>query len=128
MLLALQIHHGLASFNARKFYSWVRCVPILIDMLPFSKPCGVGDTMGAHTQVSSTAPAVYVPQMGDAVMYLRDGHKAYLRATNDKRRPPCDTMQVRTPLPPLYIPCRLLPSDTCRYVCVSCLRFTHARM
>ena len=31
---------------------------------------------------------MYVPQMGDCVVYLRDGHKEFLDATRDKRRPP----------------------------------------
>lgn len=39
-------------------------------------------------QAWQQAPAVYVPQMGDCVVYLRDGHKEFLDATRDKRRPP----------------------------------------
>lgn len=39
-------------------------------------------------QAGEQAPAVYVPQMGDSVVYLRAGHKEYLDSTRDKRRPP----------------------------------------
>ena len=43
---------------------------------------------GGGAQAGDQAPAVYVPQMGDSVVYLRAGHKEYLDSTRDKRRPP----------------------------------------
>lgn len=33
-------------------------------------------------------PGLYVPQVGDDVVYIRDGHAECLRATSDKRPPP----------------------------------------
>ena len=59
---------------------------------------GSRDGAGAGVQVWKAVPAVYVPQLGDAVMYLREGHKRFLDDTNDKRRPPWQTVlpsQVR---------------------------------
>ncbi len=39
-------------------------------------------------QVGRQQPGAYVPQLGDEVVYLRDGHAAFLEQTSDKRRPP----------------------------------------
>lgn len=41
-----------------------------------------------NVQVEKQQPGVYVPQLGDAVVYLREGHEAFLEKTGDKRRPP----------------------------------------
>lgn len=37
-------------------------------------------------------PGVYVPQLGDEVVYLREGHAKFLTDTSDKRQPPWETL------------------------------------
>lgn len=37
-------------------------------------------------------PGVYVPQVGDQVVYLQQGHKLYYERLRDKRRGPWDTI------------------------------------
>lgn len=37
-------------------------------------------------------PGLYVPQLGDAVVYLQDGHRAYFAKLSDKRRGPWDAI------------------------------------
>jgi len=39
-------------------------------------------------------PSVYVPQMGDEVVYLRTGHQRFLDSQNDKRPPPWEYLTV----------------------------------
>ena len=48
-------------------------------------------------QVAAQVPSVYVPQMGDDVVYLRFGHARFLESRNDKRQPPWEspTLAVR---------------------------------
>lgn len=43
-------------------------------------------------QVDKQQPGVYVPQLGDEVVYLREGHAKFLADTADKRRPPWETL------------------------------------
>ncbi|KAL4448446.1 hypothetical protein ABPG75_005665 [Micractinium tetrahymenae] len=43
--------------------------------------------------VSEQTPGVYVPQVGDSVVYLREGHERFLTSTNDKRPPPWHTLR-----------------------------------
>ncbi len=43
-------------------------------------------------QVLGQTPGVYVPQMGDDVVYLQQGHRLYFQKMNDKRRGPWDTV------------------------------------
>ena len=45
-------------------------------------------------QVGQQVPSVYVPQMGDRVVYLRTGHQRFLESTNDKRPPPWEALTV----------------------------------
>lgn len=47
---------------------------------------------GVLLQVWEQTPGVYVPQLGDEVVYLKDGHQKYFRNINDKRRCPWDTI------------------------------------
>ena len=42
-------------------------------------------------QVAAQVPSVYVPQMGDDVVYLRVGHARFLESRNDKRQPPWES-------------------------------------
>ena len=37
-------------------------------------------------------PGVYVPQLGDDVVYIWEGHQQYLETTNDKARGPWTTV------------------------------------
>ena len=37
-------------------------------------------------------PGTYVPQLGDEVVYLREGHALYLNGTGDKRLPPWEML------------------------------------
>ncbi len=58
----------------------------------------------AGAQVLAQTPGVYVPQLGDDVVYLQHGHRLYFEKMNDKRRGPWDTVvstAVR-PHPPLH--------------------------
>ena len=51
-------------------------------------------------QVGQQVPSVYVPQMGDEVVYLRIGHQRFLESRNDKRPLPWESLLVsflRTP-------------------------------
>jgi hypothetical protein len=53
-------------------------------------------------QVLAQTPGVYVPQLGDDVVYLQQGHRLYFEKMNDKRRGPWDTVisnAVSTPFP-----------------------------
>ncbi|KAK9915369.1 hypothetical protein WJX75_008121 [Coccomyxa subellipsoidea] len=43
-------------------------------------------------QVLAQTPGVYVPQLGDDVVYLQQGHRLYFEKMNDKRRGPWDTV------------------------------------
>ncbi len=43
-------------------------------------------------QVLGQTPGVYVPQLGDDVVYLQQGHRLYFQKMNDKRRGPWDTV------------------------------------
>ncbi len=43
-------------------------------------------------QVTEQTPGVYVPQLGDRVVYLQQGHKLYHDRLRDKRRGPWDTI------------------------------------
>ncbi len=43
-------------------------------------------------QVTEQTPGVYVPQIGDTVVYLQQGHKMYHERLRDKRRGPWDTI------------------------------------
>lgn len=47
---------------------------------------------GFFLQVSEQTPGVYVPQVGDKVVYLQQGHKLYLERLRDKRRGPWDAI------------------------------------
>ncbi|PSC70372.1 WD40 YVTN repeat-like-containing domain,Bromodomain isoform [Micractinium conductrix] len=47
----------------------------------------------AWLSVSAHTPGVYVPQAGDAVVYLREGHQKYLDSTNDKRPAPWQVLR-----------------------------------
>lgn len=51
-------------------------------------------------QAWQQTPGVYIPQLGDEVVYLKDGHQKYFKNINDKRRGPWDTIvstAVRAP-------------------------------
>ncbi len=53
-------------------------------------------------QVAAQVPSVYVPQMGDDVVYLRVGHARFLESRNDKRQPPWESPALavrRAPAP-----------------------------
>ena len=53
-------------------------------------------------------PSVYVPQMGDDVVYLRVGHARFLESRNDKRQPPWESpaLAVRSaPAPRVAVSC-----------------------
>ena len=43
-------------------------------------------------QVEKQQPGAYVPQLGDEVVYLREGHAKFLAEQSDKRRPPWETL------------------------------------
>jgi hypothetical protein len=43
-------------------------------------------------QVWEQTPGVYVPQLGDEVVYLKEGHQVYFQKIGDKRRGPWDTI------------------------------------
>ena len=47
---------------------------------------------GFVIQVTEQTPGVYVPQVGDRVVYLQQGHKLYHERLRDKRRGPWDTI------------------------------------
>jgi len=51
-------------------------------------------------------PGFYIPQAGDDVVYLREGHAAVVTATSDKRAPPWQTMH-RGRLMRSAEPCRI---------------------
>ena len=51
-------------------------------------------------QVTEQTPGVYVPQIGDRVVYLQQGHKLYHERLRDKRRGPWDTI-VSTAVVPI---------------------------
>jgi hypothetical protein len=56
-------------------------------------------------QVEKQQPGAYVPQLGDEVVYLREGHAKFLAEQSDKRRPPWETL-----VPAEVHPCsQLLP-------------------
>ena len=46
----------------------------------------------ALAQVTEQTPGVYVPQVGDRVVYLQQGHKLYHERLREKRRGPWDTI------------------------------------
>jgi hypothetical protein len=73
------------------------------------------DAPSASSQVGSQTPGVYVPQLGDEVVYLREGHAIYLSKTHDKRRAPYDEVVARSvrsppPVPPPPPPRRDAPA------------------
>lgn len=43
-------------------------------------------------QVTWRTPGVYVPQLGDEVVYLQVGHRKFLSANNNKLQGPWDTI------------------------------------
>lgn len=45
-------------------------------------------------------PGVYVPQLDDEVVYLREGHAKFLAHNSDKRRPPWETLIPAEVCPP----------------------------
>ena len=50
-------------------------------------------------QVTEQTPGVYVPQIGDRVVYLQQGHKMYHERLRDKRRGPWDTIVSTAVIP-----------------------------
>ena len=50
------------------------------------------DSYGEYWQVWEQTPGVYVPQVGDQVVYLQQGHKLYYERLREKRRGPWDTI------------------------------------
>lgn len=64
----------------------------------------------AAPQAGQQVPSVYVPQMGDQVVYLRTGHQRFLESHNDKRPPPWEALTVSAAQPPRL---RVLPM-TCQ--------------
>ena len=51
-------------------------------------------------QESEHRPGVYVPQLGDDVVYIWEGHKLYFDNTHDKRRGPWLTVVSTDVSPP----------------------------
>lgn len=66
-----------------------------------------GRALSNYSWLLATRPtsAVYVPQAGDCVVYLREGHERYLQDTNDKRPPPWATLRHGRSIRPAE-PCR----------------------
>ena len=54
-------------------------------------------------QVWEQTPGLYVPQVGDRVVYLQQGHKLYYDRLQDKRRGPWDTIISTAVRPEHYV-------------------------
>lgn len=77
-------------------------------------------------QVTWRTPGVYVPQLGDDVVYLQVGHRKFLSANNNKLQGPWDSIvstAVRYP-PLLYnalFICSSLPAAAFNELCIDML-------
>lgn len=64
-----------------------KCMGSMRSIMPAMTSNGCWLVQGAEQM-----PGVYIPQQGDQVVYLTQGHKRYLERTNDKRLGPWQSL------------------------------------